>query len=115
MHQNPSSLHLMREVLDWLGDRTASARLEVCQRITLIPFVNRRNNRLRGVTLVNCGIEPLREIVLRIRRPEGTEFHWRTPETEAVEIPAEPGENQEEFTVVLPGLAAWHIGTFFCQ
>ncbi len=115
MHQNPSSLHLMREVLDWLGDRTASARLESCQRITLIPFVNRRNGLLRGVTLVNCGIEPLGEIVLRIRRPEGTKFQWRTPETETVEISAEPGKNQEEFTVTLPGLAAWHIGTFFCQ
>ncbi len=115
MHQNPSSLHLMREVLDWLGSRNASARLESYQRVTLIPFANTSNGLLRGVTLVNCGIEPLEEITLRIRRPEGKEFYWQTPDAERMQVSAAAGEGQDEFVLTIPGLAAWHIGTLFCK
>ncbi len=115
MHQNPSSLHLLRETLDWLGHEPASVRLESYQRVAVIPFTARDNGKLRGVTLVNCGIEPLNGIALRVRRPESGGFRWQAPGAEAVPISGTPGERADEFVLRVPGLAAWHLGTLFCE
>jgi len=115
MHQNPSSMHQMYEIFDWLGGRRAPVRSDMYERIAVIPFASQETGKLRGVTVVNCSIYPLDEIRLFIRDPESPGICCHLPGREPRKVTAVPTGEPGEYHLTLPGLAAWHVLTVFCH
>ena len=115
MHQNPSSLHQMYEVLDFIGKHKAPVRADMYERIALIPFASKKTGKTRGVTIVNCSIYPLKETKILLREPESTDFHLMVPGDRMQTVEAVPTGNPGEYHLTLPGLAAWHVMTVFCN
>ena len=115
MHQNPSSLHQMYEVLDFLGKRKAPVRAGMYERIALIPFASKQTGKTRGVTIVNCSIYPLKETKILLRDPESTDFRLMIPGGKMQTVEAAGTGELGEYLLTLPGLAAWHIMTVFCN
>ena len=115
MHHNPSSMHQLFEVLDWLGKRKMPARLDTYAQVALIPFASQETGKLRGVTLVNSGIQPLEQVKIFIRNPESSHIRCYIPGEEPRWVNAVPTGVPGEYHLTLPGLAAWSVMTVFCN
>ena len=115
MHHNPSSMHQLFEVLDWLGKRKMPARLDTYAQVALIPFASQKSGKLRGVTLVNSGIQVLEQVKIFIRNPESSHIRCYIPGEEPRWVNAVPTGVPGEYHLTLPGLAAWSVMTVFCN
>lgn len=88
-----------------------AVRLENALAMDVLPRVD-QSGKIAAITLLNLGIGATPELKLTVRNPLGKQPRWVRPNHPPV-IPQHRCNGDGEKTLILPGLAAWEIGTLF--
>lgn len=88
-----------------------AVRLENALALDVLPRID-QTGKIAAITLLNLGIGATPELKLTVRNPRGKQPRWVRPDHPPV-IPQSRCNGDGETTLILPGLAAWEIGTLF--
>lgn len=108
--------HFVREhfldMADYISGNALPARLDTIIQAALLPRRD-KNGKVKCVSVVNCTVGESGEIKLKIRKPAGEDFYFMSQYNGEAKLDFE--KNGDEYTVTVPSINAWSVGTVFVQ
>ncbi len=93
------------------GNKLA-ARVMAPMQMVLLPRENLKGETVE-VSLVNCTIGTTGEFELLVRRPVSEDFYYMSQTSGKVQLSYK--KQGEDYIVTVPDMAAWTVGTVFCD